>query len=821
MVRVPVSRRTLKDSKFATCFLKVRTFAPVFAAALIGSILSVAAWFGVADWEEWQAKQEFTKVASEHAQSLQTGVNEYINKLTALRAFFDASSNGVTRNEFQDFVQELLNGQNVIQGFSWVPRIRHADRQTHELAGVRDGISGYHIKTVSADGQMEPAPEAEEYFPIFYSNEPLTAIFYGLNELDAGGFRQQTIDRARDSNHPATTRSFPLQLGVGDRIGFFVALPVYQRGVPHDTIIERRRNLVGFVQGTFQFNGMVDTILGGATSQLNVLLFDGDAGPDDLPVHVASARAKDYLHISKFQAASLPANWVGALTTGDKRWALVVTPAIGPSSLALHSRAWIVLCAGLVICSLVVAYILNSIRQYRRLEAANNTVFELARTDALTGVANRRAFVERLTESFGSVARGNAPFAVQFIDLDGFKDINDTQGHSTGDALLVQVATRLTSIVRVNDLVARFGGDEFAVLQSDVSEPAAAGALAAKILKSLAAHYTIDGAELHITASVGIALHSICSDGPKVIMMQADLALYRAKDDGGDSFRFHSGELDQQFNLRVRLAGELRSAIDHGQFELHYQTQVEIRSGVIVGLEALVRWNHPTLGVILPLIFVPIAERTGGIAALGQWVLARACRQLKEWEDQGIAAPRLAINVSGAQLKTPVDFELAAAECFTTWGIRPHAIEFELTETILMEVTQKHTETLERLKQLGATLAIDDFGTGYSSLKNLAASPVHRLKIAQELIAGVTADARSAVVVRATIRLAHELGIEVIAEGVENTEQAHFLLDAGCEYAQGYYYARPANAHQVSQLLSRARTMPLPEPGGREKLSAA
>jgi diguanylate cyclase len=508
-------------------------------------------------------------------------------------------------------------------GFAWVPRIAREDRAAHELAGIRDGIPGYRIRSVGADGRLEPAPEADEYFPFFYSNEPLAASIYGLNMLD-GGVRQRSIDRARDTDLPATTNSFRLQMGTGDRTGFFVALPVYRHGAPRDTLVERRRNLVGFVQGAFEFNAMVDAILMDTTSQLNVLMFDTDAGQDDLPVHVASAPAEDYRQTSKSQAVSAPANWIGELTTGDKRWILVVTPVIGPSTFLLHSRAWIVLCAGLLISALVAAYLWNSIRQLRRLEAANNAVSKLARTDTLTGLANRRAFFERLAESFGGVDRGGSPFAVQFIDLDGFKDINDTQGHATGDALLVQVAARLTAMARTSDLVARFGGDEFAVLQSNVGEPTAAGALAAKIVKALAARYCIDGIDLHITASVGVALYSTFLDGPKDIMMQADLALYRAKDDGRDTFRFHSGELDQQVNLRVQLADELRFAIERGELELHYQTQVEIRSGLIVGLEALVRWNHPTRGVILPSIFIPVAERTGAILALGQWVLERA-----------------------------------------------------------------------------------------------------------------------------------------------------------------------------------------------------
>jgi EAL domain-containing protein (putative c-di-GMP-specific phosphodiesterase class I) len=240
-----------------------------------------------------------------------------------------------------------------------------------------------------------------------------------------------------------------------------------------------------------------------------------------------------------------------------------------------------------------------------------------------------------------------------------------------------------------------------------------------------------------------------------------------------------------------------------------------------VGLEALARWNHPTRGAVPPSIFIPIAEHTGRIASLGQWVLSRACRQFREWEDKGLTVPRLGVNVSGAQLRRPSDFERDVAQNFTLWGIPRHAIEFELTESVLMEVTTKQSDALDRLRRLGATIAIDDFGTGYSSLKYLTTYPVDRLKIAQELVAEITSDSRSAVVVRSSIRLAHDLGIEVIAEGVERADQASFLLEAGCEYAQGYYYSRPMSANKVAKLLSRTITASLETSQARSTPSAA
>jgi CHASE1-domain containing sensor protein len=298
---VRISRWTVDRSGVAAWFSDARPFVPAVAAAAFGLALSVFAWFAVATWEDRLAKEDFAKSAADHAQALQAGLNEYLYKLVPLRALFNASNGGVSRGEFNVFTKDLLDERKAILSFSWIPRIRRAERAAHELAGVGDGIPDYRIKSVGPDGPMSPAPEQDEYFPVYYSNEPLTAKIYGLNLKD-GGVRQQPLDRARDGNLPAATSNFHLQSGAGDRNGFFVALPVYQPDVPHDTLDERRRNLVGFVQGVFQFNVMVDAILADVKSPLSILLFDAVAGPDDLPVHVRVDNAGQARLTPRFQA---------------------------------------------------------------------------------------------------------------------------------------------------------------------------------------------------------------------------------------------------------------------------------------------------------------------------------------------------------------------------------------------------------------------------------------------------------------------------------------------------------------------------------------
>jgi diguanylate cyclase (GGDEF)-like protein/PAS domain S-box-containing protein len=444
--------------------------------------------------------------------------------------------------------------------------------------------------------------------------------------------------------------------------------------------------------------------------------------------------------------------------------------------------------------------ILNDITERKR---KATEIAAMARTDALTGLANRAAFLERLNLEFARAKRGAAQFAVHYIDLDHFKDINDTLGHPMGDKLLRAVAERLKQCLRETDMVARFGGDEFAVLQDDISDATHIEALAAKIGEAVARPYMLGGNQVTTSASIGVVPYRRDIARPDAMMMKADLALYRAKNEGRNQFRFHVAELDDETRERMVISEDLRHAVERGEFELFYQPQVELDSGLIVGLEALIRWNHPRRGLLLPMMFIPIAETTGSIVAIGEWVIAQACRQIKVWSERGIAPPVIAVNLSGAQFKLATQIDQIVLDNLARYQIAPARLELELTETVLVETAERHGETFKRLQQVGVRLAIDDFGTGYSSLDYLRSFHVTRLKIDRRFISNVTTSADDAAIVRATIGLAQELGIEVLAEGVETAAQCDFLIAAGCKLAQGFLFGRPMRAAAAAELLGR------------------
>jgi diguanylate cyclase (GGDEF)-like protein len=776
-------------------------YIPMAAMAAMGVALSISSWVAVARWEDNALELKFKASAQNRALMLQSGLNQYLDKLVALRAFYNSSAE-VGRNEFEVFSREVLHGKDGILSVSWIPRIGRNQRAAHEAAALNDGLQDYRIRTVGPDGSLSDARDKEEYFPVYFTTERQhSGQVYGL-DLDDNGPREAALVRARDENLLTASDTFTLHSGTWDRQGFFVVLPVYAKGLPHNTVEERRQNLLGFVQGVFQAKTVVDEILAGVQMSVDMTILAPRAEGGVYPIRADGANTDEMPESpsGRISEDSTP-HWVGELQVADRYWRMVARPIV--TTAVQHQSAWVLLIAGLLLTGLGTAFHWSSNSFARRLLRANLKVSRLVLTDPLTALANRRAFLDRLADAFAASARGANPFAVFSIDLDHFKDTNDTLGHPAGDALLCQVAERLRKMTRRDAMVARFGGDEFAVLLPSAADSVATGAVAARINAALATPFLVDGNELHISASIGISFFDAEVRTPEELLVQSDLALYRAKEEGRNCFRFHSYDLDRRVQERVTMGDDLRGAIERGELSLFYQPQVEITSGRIVGMEALLRWEHPTRGDVPPSVFIPIAEKTGSIVPIGHWVFDEACRQTRAWQDQGIAPLTVAVNISAIQCKHP-DLEQEIAGSLRRWGIRPGGMEVELTETVLMEVTQQHCDVIDQLRKLGLKIAIDDFGTGYSSLNYLTNYLVDRMKIAQELIFSVTTNSRHAKVVRAAIGLAHDLGVEVIAEGVESEAQAAFLKSENCQHAQGYLFSRPIPAEAATALLRQS-----------------
>jgi diguanylate cyclase (GGDEF)-like protein/PAS domain S-box-containing protein len=434
--------------------------------------------------------------------------------------------------------------------------------------------------------------------------------------------------------------------------------------------------------------------------------------------------------------------------------------------------------------------------------AADALALRHARCDVLTGLANRAVFIEAVDHSIALAKRGGTPFAVLYIDLDHFKDVNDTLGHPIGDALLKAVAARLIANTRATDTVARFGGDEFAVLAAEIPVPEDARFLAEKLVAAISEPFIIDAIEIHTEASIGIDPYSAKAQDAETLLSHADVALYRAKAEGRGTYRFFTDAMDTQVRKRVNMTTELRAALAQNQFFLLYQPQVDARTGRIIGLEALVRWRHPARGILTPDRFIPVAEDTGMISLLGHFVLWETCRQARAWLDLGLDFTRISANISALQFKTPLALEADIVAALHNTGLPASLLELELTESALMDASREHNNILVRLHAMGVKLAIDDFGTGYSSLDYLRRFPADHIKIAQSFTRNIETESGDGKIVRAIIGLAHELNIMVIAEGIESQAQFDLVRRWGCHMIQGFYYARPLPAEEITALLS-------------------
>ena len=426
--------------------------------------------------------------------------------------------------------------------------------------------------------------------------------------------------------------------------------------------------------------------------------------------------------------------------------------------------------------------------------------------DGLTGLPNRACFVERLRHA-GERARRHADnsFAVLFVDLDHFKIVNDSFGHLAGDELLVEVARRLAGCLRSVDTLARLGGDEFALLLEEVNEPSDAARVAERLQLALRNPMTIRESEVFTSASIGIALSGRADDAPQHLLRSADLAMYRAKEHGRGRFEVFDPAMHTAAMERLRMEMDLRRAVERDQLLLHYQPVVSLSTGGVVAVEALVRWQHPERGLIPPLEFIPIAERTGMIGDIGRWVLSRACEQLKTWEREfGYDAPQSVwINVSPKQFAQR-DLASQVEQLFAAISFEPRRIKFEITESIMLEDIELATRTLGELRRLGVQVFMDDFGTGYSSLTYLGRLPLDGIKVDRSFVSQMGNDIRQAQLVSTIITLIRNLGLEPIAEGVETDQQARLLRDMGCAFAQGFVFCRPVPAREIDELLRNA-----------------
>ncbi|WP_371867957.1 putative bifunctional diguanylate cyclase/phosphodiesterase [Pseudoduganella rivuli] len=738
---------------------------------------------------------------------LQQGVANTVGSLASVNHLF-ASRAAVSRAEFHLFTKPLLQRYPYVQAISYLRVVPHEGRAAYEqaLAQLRPGA----VMTEMRDGKPVPAGVRDHYRVVDYI-EPQDANEAALG-LDTAYPVQEDPARqaAYATGEPMAGPLVPL--AQQSQPGVIISMPVYRFGAPLDSEAARLAALQGETAAVLLPSAMVARILSA----------DGNQVADGLAMRVYAAPAPDAASLvyQSVPAASpvrttLP-SWLAWLypqhaqpfasrfDVAGKTWLMTASapPAVYAGD---HLASLFTLAFGALVTALGAAWVhalASRSHEVRRLvEERTAELRHQATHDALTGLPNRALLADRLLQTMHHSERKGHVLWLVSLDLDRFKFTNSRLGHKGGDRLLQAVAERLQLAVRPVDTVARMGGDEFALML--LPEQGALSPRAdqfQRVLDCLSVPLHIDGQELFLTCSTGIAVYPDDGTAPGVLMERADIAMFRAKEMGGDNVQFYTAAMNDRLGERMLIEGALRSALERNEFVLHYQPQTDIVAGRIVGMEALIRWQHPELGMVAPNRFIPLAEETGQILPVGAWVLRTACEQLVAWRRAGHHGLRMAVNVSARQMAEK-DFVQSVAQVLADTGLPPSCLELELTESQVMNDIEHAIAVMHELKKLGVLLAIDDFGTGYSSLAHLKRFEIDVLKIDQTFVRDLTVDPDDAAIVTTIIALANNLGLDVISEGVETVEQLEFLRQHGCRQMQGYYFSRPAPAAVIEATL--------------------
>ena len=769
-------------------------YRPALVGAGIGLLLSLAAAYAVGRWERRVTWIEFEGVAATELIEMQNGINEYVSRLATLRTFFESANEDITRSEFEVFSGRLFEDHPGILRVGWVPKVYRKERAEFETAAVNDGVPGYRIKSL-ADGTVSVAPERDLHFPVFFSSEAKTSLVYGL-DYSTDPTRWASLERARDNDAVAVVPTRLFHDVKGGTHGVLISVPVYVKGTSRTTIADRRRNLAGFVIGMFDLPELLQSIRAAAAASSAIVI---NAYPPNSKKNVGLQHQPVPDYSSTLPTAQMKRafakgpRWSGTLKIGDANWQVQAIPAAGGRLTARYDRALTVLTAGIAITVFLAVYLALASRNSRQLALANRRVLELAQTDILTGLPNRAFFLERLKDAGSYERRERGAFAILMLDLDRFKNVNDLLGHAAGDALLRQVALRLKSALGDADVLARLGGDEFAIIQAGCRDQRASSIdMASRISKLIAQPFQLPGHQVEIGTSIGIAIAPQHGSDQEQLLKKADLALYRSKSAGRDCFTLYDEAMSAELEARNTLEGDLRDAIARCLFEVHYQPFFDVETGRRRGVEALVRWRHPSRGLIPPDQFIPLAEETGLIVPLGEWVIRQACDDAVSWPADTVVSVNLSpVQFKQAELFDIIEFALRKS------GLPPERLELEITESVLLERAAENYAFMERLKSIGVSLAIDDFGTGYSSLSCLTTFPFDKIKIDKSFMGNQSMRHKSSAIISSIVTLARGLDMSVTAEGVETREQLEGLKTLGVNFAQGYLLGRPVPVDEL------------------------
>jgi diguanylate cyclase (GGDEF)-like protein len=818
-----------EDKNMATpsAATQIKRYYTIFLAAMFGVGLTYWVYLTVRNNEVEHVSHQLQLQMEDHVWAVSRELDIVLRPAQHIANQLRAAEWVREPNAFRQLVSSIpLSRHPGVRILGWIPRVEAAQRNAFESRTQRriTTFPGGEGDTAdrSKPSPLQPAPSKDEYYPILLA-EPFSPAGYPL-AFDASSAPElwHAMQRAAKSGELAATGFLPLRRDKGGGSGFMVFQPVFAKGSPHG-----KGGLLGFAFELVDMEFVDMAAMGGKKLEsIGIKVFDTtDPGAHQLVhSHVTEAPA----HADSASRAPSPAKPFQVVAkVADRQWTFVGRPMDGyflPKRLPIM----LVLVSGLSFTALLCLYLLTLIQRNLKSaaltaqlrstnqsleteiverKAAEARIAYHAVHDTLTGLPNREMLLEALGRSLAQARRDGSEVAILFIDLDDFKLVNDTQGHQTGDELLRQVAARLHKSTRESDLLARQGGDEFTLMMegcctstihpsSDISVTASHAA--ERIIQALRIPFVINGQSCYVEASIGVSLFPKDAGDASTLLQHADSAMYQVKNTGGGRYQFYSQELSEYQQRRLSLVNELHKAIERQAFVLEYQPVIELSSGEMVACEALIRLRGENGEPISPAEFIPVAEDSGLIISIGDWVMEAACRQLRQWQDQEITL-QLAVNLSARQLWQQDVLE-KLVEVIDRIGVTRCALEMEVTETAIIQDPARMEASLKRFADEGLRVSLDDFGTGYSSLNRLKKLPIGKIKIDQSFVFGIPQDKDDVAIVTAIIQLSRSLGLPTLAEGVETAEQYRFLRQMGCEYGQGFYFSRSVSPAEIEAM---------------------
>ena len=760
--------------------------------------IAVALFTSASNWERQNRESHLRTDAASISGAISDRLSAQREVLASLQRFVVAMPD-YSYEQFESFTRITLAGNPDIRALSINDLVTDEGRAAYERdIASKLPMAGFEIKEAGANGKLVRAARRPIYVPVRYivplsANRPAVGF-----DINSEPIRRDAIERALSSRETAVTSPVRLVQDQSTVTGILALMPIMggprlnAEGVP-----------IGFAVAVLKIEQMIVI----ATREhrvpgLEFYLLDLSAPPEHRLVY----HSEHQVPAGEPEPATRAA-WSTTLQMADHQWRLEMVPNSSYRADDRPFRTWLVGAAVLFFCTLLHLFMLGVTGHAAAIQRKNDALAKsdlakqralqnaefLASHDQLTKLPNHMLGTSRIEQALGHAKRHSTAVAVLYVDVDRFKYVNDTHGHEAGNKLLVAIAKRLGPCLRADDTLCRLFGDEFLIILSDVDGQNGVAKVCERIRDEMAVPFDLGNAQLNSSLSIGIAMYPQDGTDHETLLRNADTALYDVKQGGRNGYRFYSEEMNRKAERYIRLRSELQQALDQQEFELYFQPQVSLKTGAVVGVEALVRWNHPKHGLKLPGAFIEIAEESGLIVPIGTWVLQQACRQAAEWRANGFPDLVVGVNLSAVQFRNG-SIEAAVVAALKDSGLAPQGLMLELTESVLIEDSAVILATIDQIKAHGIKLAFDDFGTGYSSLSYIKRFHADKLKIDRSFVSDIAADRDDLAIVRAIIGMAHSLGIDTIAEGVEDNAALDMLIELGCDMAQGFHFARPMPA---------------------------